>query len=81
MKNFFSSWLMLCIIKIEDFDFDILLNEKSYENILIYDILHKTFIGAKRLCIMLNKVDGFITDCDRTKYLVLFGLEYFVFLL
>ena len=36
------------IIKIEDFDFDkILLDEKSYENILIYDISYKTLIGAK----------------------------------
>ena len=26
------------IIKIEDFNFDILLDEKSYENILIYDV-------------------------------------------
>ena len=26
------------IIKIKDFDLDILLDEKSYENILIYDV-------------------------------------------
>ena len=28
---------------------DILLNEKSYENILIYDISYKTFMGAKTM--------------------------------
>ena len=35
------------IIKIEDFGFDILLDEKSYENIFICDILYKTLIGDK----------------------------------
>ena len=36
------------IIKIEDFDFNnILINEKSYENILDYGISYKTLIGAK----------------------------------
>ena len=53
------------IMKIEDFDFDnILLNEKSYENILIYDVLYKTLIGVKTLRIMLDKVDEFIRDDD-----------------
>ena len=53
------------IMKIEDFDFDnILLNEKSYENILIYDVLYETFIGVKTLRIMLDKVDEFIRDDD-----------------
>ena len=52
-------------MKIEDFDFDnILLNEKSYENILIYDVLYETFIGVKTLRIMLDKVDEFIRDDD-----------------
>ena len=38
-------------IKFEDFDFDdFLLDEKSYENILIYNIWSKTLIGAKPLC-------------------------------
>ena len=38
------------IIKIEDFYFDsMLLNEKSYENVLISGILYKTLIGAKHL--------------------------------
>ena len=49
------------IIKIEDFDFsNILLDKKSYENILIYDALHKTLIGRKLLGVMFNKVDGLI---------------------
>ena len=38
------------IINSEDFDVDnILLNEKSNENILLYDISHKTLIGAKTI--------------------------------
>ena len=35
-------------IKFEDFDFDnILIAEKSYENIFVHDISYKTLIGAK----------------------------------
>ena len=35
------------MIKFEDFDFDnILIDEKSRENIFIYDILYKTLIGV-----------------------------------
>ena len=64
------------IIKIEEFDFDnVLLYDKSYKNILIYDVFYKTLIGKKPLSIMFNKVDGFIRDCDATKWLVLFGFE------
>ena len=38
------------IIKIEDFDLDnILLDEKSYKNTLLYDISYKILIGAKSL--------------------------------
>ena len=49
------------IIKLEDFDIDnILMDEKSYENILIYNILYKLLIGAKPLCIRFNKIDEFI---------------------
>ena len=39
------------------FNFDILLDEKSYENILVYDISFKTLIGAKPLHIKFDKVD------------------------
>ena len=46
------------IIKNEDFDLDnILIDEKSYENILVYNILHKTVDGAKLLHIRLDKVN------------------------
>ena len=44
------------IIKIEYFDFDILLDKKSYENILVYNISYKTLTGAIPLCIRFNKV-------------------------
>ena len=48
------------IIKIEDFDFDIiLLDEKSYEDILI---------GAKSWRIKFDKVDEFIRVYDGTRY-------------
>ena len=48
-------------IKFEAFDFDnTLINAKSHENILIYDILHRTLIGAEPLHIMFDKIDRFI---------------------
>ena len=51
----------MTILKIEDFDFgNTLVDEKSYKNISIYDISYKTLIGAKLLCIWVDKVDGFI---------------------
>ena len=43
--------------KIEDFETDnTLINDKSHKNILVYDISYKTLIGAKSLCIRLDKV-------------------------
>ena len=40
------------IIKFEDFDFDnISVDEKSYKNILVYDISYKTLIGQNH-CIL-----------------------------
>ena len=47
------------IIKIKDYDFDILLDENSYENILIYDVSNKTLFG-KCLRNMFDEVNGFI---------------------
>ena len=48
-------------IKNEDFDFNkILTNEKSYENILVYDISYKHLFRAKRLRIRFDRVNGFI---------------------
>lgn len=56
------------IIKIEGFDLNnILLREKSYEKILMYDALYKTLIGVKPLRIIFNKVTGFIRDYGATK--------------
>ena len=64
------------LIKIEDLDFDnIQLDEKSYENILIYDFSCKTLIGAKPLRIKFDKVDGFVRVYDDYRYLVLFASE------
>ena len=64
------------IIKSEDFDSDnILLDEKLYDNILVYDISHKTLIGSKPLRIRFDKIDGLIRVYDGTRYLVLFGGE------
>ena len=36
------------------------MGEKSYENILIYNIFYKTLIGARPMDIMFDKVDEFI---------------------
>ena len=44
------------IMKIEDFDFsNTLINEKSYENVLIYDISYKTLTVTKPLRIRFDK--------------------------
>ena len=45
------------ILKVEDINVnDILLGEKSYENILVYNILYKKFMDAKALRISFDKV-------------------------
>ena len=64
------------IIKIEDFNLDnILIDEKSFKNILVYNTSYKTSIDAKPSRIRYNKIDGFIRFYDGTRYLVLFGSE------
>ena len=64
------------VIKLEDFDFDnILIDEKSDANILIYEISCKTLIVSKPLRIRFDKIDGFIRIYDGTRYLTLFGSE------
>ena len=63
------------IIKIKDFDFDVLLHGKSCKNISVYNISYKTLIGTKSLRIQLDKEDGFIRVYDGGKYLVSFGTE------
>ena len=55
------------IIKLKDFDIDnTLIDEKSQENILIYDISCKTLIGSKPLCIRFHKIDRleFVMELD-----------------
>ena len=60
----------------EDFVLDnVLVDEKSYENILVNKILWKNLIAAKPLRIRFNKIDEFIRVYDGTRYLVLFGSE------
>ena len=43
---------------------DILLNEKSYQNTLIYDVSYKTFMADKPLRIRFHKIDRFIMELD-----------------
>ena len=55
------------IIKLEDFDLDnMLIDKKSHEHILIYDISCKTLIGLKPFRIRFNKIDGlqFMMELD-----------------
>ena len=42
----------------------ILLNEKIYENILVYNISHKSPTSTNPLHIKFDKIDGFITSLD-----------------
>ena len=63
------------IIKIENFNLDnILIDDKSHENILVYNISYKN-LTAKHLRIRFDKIDRFIRVYDETRYLVLFGSE------
>ena len=64
------------IIKLEDFDLDnILTDEKSLKNILMYGISYKTLIGSKSLRVIFDKIDGFIRNYDGTRYLTLLRSE------
>ena len=64
------------IIKLEYFDLDnILIYEKSHENILIYDISCKTLVDPKPLHIRFDQIDGIIRIYDGIRYLTLFGSE------
>ena len=63
------------IIKIEDFNLhNILIDEKSHENVLVYNISYKNLI-TKPLRIRFDEIDGFIRVYNGTRYLVLFGSE------
>ena len=62
------------MIKYKVFGLDnILIDEKSCENILVYNILYKTLICAKPLGIRFDKIDGFVRDNVESRYLVLHG--------
>ena len=69
------------IIKLKDFDLDnILIDEKSNTNILIYDTSYQSLIGSKSLQIRFDKIDEIIRIYDilpviLTRYLTLFGSE------
>ena len=64
------------IIKTKDFDFNnILIDKKSYENTLFYNISYKSLIDTNPLRIRFDKVNGFIRVCDGTRYLVWFCPE------
>ena len=48
------------LIKLEDFDFDILIDKKSHENILICGILYKNLTDPKPLRIRFFKIERII---------------------
>ena len=52
---------------------DILLDEKKYKNILIYNISYKTFMGSNPLPISFDEKDRFTKIYDRIRCVVLFG--------
>ena len=52
-----------------------MIDEKSHENILIYEMLYKTLINPKPLHIRFDKIDGFIRTYGGTRYLTLFCPE------
>ena len=54
--------------------FDEIVDEKSYKNILVYNVSYENLI-AKPLLIRFDKTDGFIRVDDKTRYLVLLGSE------
>ena len=62
--------------KIKDFDVNsILIDEKSHDNTLLYNVSYKTLIGTKPLLISFDKINGFIRVYDGTRYLVLFRMK------
>ena len=64
------------IITLQDFYFNnILIDKRSHENILIYDISYKNLIGPKTWRIKIDKIDGLVRIYDGTRYLTVFGSE------
>ena len=68
--------ILITQLNLKIFDFDILIDEKSHEN-LIYILSYKTVIGIKPLRTRFNKIDGFSRVYNGTKYLVL-GHSYLI---
>ena len=58
---------------------NVLVDEKSNENILFYNISYKSLIAVEPLHIKFNKIDGFNRVYDGTS-LALFGREKFDFI-
>ena len=56
---------------------DILLNQKSYKNTLIYDVSYKTILVEKPSHIRFDKIDGFIKVHDGIRYLVIFDYWFY----
>ena len=51
------------------------ITQNIYENSWFFYFSDKTLTGAKPLCNMFDKVNGFFRFYDKTKYLILFWLE------
>ena len=59
-------------MNVEDINVDnIFLDENTYENILVYNILYKTFMDAKPLRNRFDKVDELIKIHNGIRYLEL----------
>ena len=64
------------IIKIEDSGINnIVIDERPYENILVYNISYKSLIDSTLLRIRFDKIDWFIRVFDQARCLVLFRSE------
>ena len=65
--------LILLTIKIEDFDLDnVLIDEKSYENSLVYQISYKHLVVAKALhCIL-----GLIKQMDLLQFMMELDIQH-----
>ena len=63
-------------MRVADINFyKILLEGKSHENNLIYNVLYKSFVVGKPLRISFDKIDKYFKIKNGTRYLVLFGPE------
>ena len=59
-------------MNVEDINVDnVFLDENTYENILVYNILYKTFMDAKPLRNRFDKVDELIKIYNGIRYLEL----------